>query len=326
MLMWFKNLIIYRLNKSFSITSAELEEKLSQQPFRHCGKTECTTLGWTCPLPEGNVLVHESNRCLLFAACQEERILPASVIRDAVEEKIIDIQAGQDRKVFRKEKEQIKEEVTLNLLPKAFTRRKLIHGYIDLENNQVVLNVSAVGQAEKVTSLLRKCIGSLPLGFMETNDAPNTIMTHWIKQPETLPDTIVLGDECELVEPGEGGGIVRCKYQELSSSEVLEHIASSKLVNKLGIQWKDVLSASIQHDLSVKRLKFFDALTEQSESRDNDDILAKVDADFTLMVLTLRQFLSDIFQAFGGESNVSLESHQKIKQVNVLPTPEPVTQ
>lgn len=315
--MWFKNLIIYRFNGPASLTAEQLEEKLSQQRFRTCGKTELLTLGWVPPIPEGSALVHESNECLLFSACQEERLLPAAVVREAVEEKVSEIQAEQDRKVFRKEKEQLKEEITLTLLPQAFTQRKIFHAYIDTQQGWLIINASSFTMAEKLTSALRKCLGSLPISFLDTQDMPAMMMTHWLKKSGALPPTLLLGDECELAEPGEGGSIIRSKRQELASDEMIQHLESGKVVNKLGIQWKEYLSCIIHSDLCIKRLKFFDALKEQSEGCESDDSALQADADFTLMVLTLRQFLIDIIHAFGELVVLSEGTYQTVSHTEI---------
>ena len=117
--MWFKNLVLYRFSQESGITADTLEESLAQQPFRPCGKTELSSYGWTSPVPGGATLVHASGRYLAFAAKKEERLLPGSVIRDAVKEKVEEIEIEQGRQVFKKEKDQIKDEITLSLLPRA---------------------------------------------------------------------------------------------------------------------------------------------------------------------------------------------------------------
>ena len=315
--MWFKNLITYHFKEPVSFTTKQLEEKLSTQHFRPCGKTELSTLGWVPPIKDGSTLTHESNECILFAACQEERLLPASVVREALEEKISEIQAEQNRKVFRKEKEQLKEEITLTLLPKAFTRRKTFHAYIDTHKGLLVINAPSFSVAEKLTSALRKSLGSLPISFMETQDMPAVMMTQWIKAPKTLPLDLHLGNECELEEPAEGGGIIRSKRQELLSNEIIQHLESGKVVNKLAIEWNNALSCVIQSDLCIKRLKFFETLKEQSESNDTDDMAAQADADFTLMALTLRQFITSLITAFGDLVHSQKGDYHTISQTKI---------
>jgi hypothetical protein len=54
-------------------------------------------------------------------ARKEERILPGSVVRDAVKEKVEEIEAEQMRKVYKKERDQIKDEIIQAFLPRALS-------------------------------------------------------------------------------------------------------------------------------------------------------------------------------------------------------------
>jgi len=302
--MWFKNLTIYRFHKTFSLSAEQLEKKLAASPFRTCGKTELASYGWIPPIPQGSAFVHESNQCLLFSLCQEERLLPASVIKEALAEKIVAIQAEQDRKVFSKEKKDLREEITLNLLPQAFTRKKTLNAYIDIKKGFLIIDTSSFAMAEKLTTLLRKNLGTLPITLLETNDTPSITMTAWLENPHCLPKNFTLNDECELIEPSEKGSIVQCKRQELNCEEMLQHLKTGKQVSKIAFQWKDALTGVIQNNLCIKRLKFTDELKEHSESDNNDDAALQADADFTLMALTLRAFINEVINTFGELSSV----------------------
>ncbi|RCI67150.1 recombination-associated protein RdgC, partial [Pseudomonas aeruginosa] len=70
------------------------------------------TYGFIPPLGKGEdaPLVHESGGFYLVAARKEERILPGSVVRDALTEKVEEIETAQSRKVYKKERDQLKDE------------------------------------------------------------------------------------------------------------------------------------------------------------------------------------------------------------------------
>ena len=64
----------------------------------------------------------------------------------------------------KKEREQIKEDVIFELLPRAFSRTTVtLHAYINTKENIIVVNTSSRGKAEDVLSLLRKTLGTLPV-------------------------------------------------------------------------------------------------------------------------------------------------------------------
>ena len=189
----FKNLIIYRFTQPFTLSGMELEEKLDESRFRPCGSQDMTTYGWVGALGKtSKALVHENNDCLLFCAAKEEKILPASVINDAVQERVEQIEQEQDRQVFSKERRTIKDDIILELLPKAFTRQKFTRAYIDRRNGWLVVNASSFRQAEDLTSHLRKCLGSLPITLPAVKNRPGSAMTEWLdtaQLPSSHPKT-----------------------------------------------------------------------------------------------------------------------------------------
>ena len=130
--------------------------------------------------------------------------------------------------------------------------------------------------------------------------APTATLTEWVKTQEAAKDFYVL-DECELRDTDEDGGVVRCKRQDLTSDEIQLHLSSGKLVTQLSLAWQDKLSFVLDDKLVVKRLRFEDLLQEKAEQDGGDDSLSQLDASFTLMMLTLVEFLPQLIEALGGE-------------------------
>jgi DNA recombination-dependent growth factor C len=124
-MLWFRNAIVYRFEPTPGFTPEHLSEALSEHPFTPCGSQELSRSGWSAPVSEADeMLVFSSNGFMLINLLQEERILPGSVVREALDERVALIEAEQSRKVYRKEKLQLKDEVILDLLPRSFTRRR----------------------------------------------------------------------------------------------------------------------------------------------------------------------------------------------------------
>ena len=92
--MWFKNLLIYRLTQDLPFDAQVLETALATKLARPCSSQEVATYGFVAPFGKGEdaPLVHVSQDFLLIAARKEERILPSSVVRDALKEKVEEIE------------------------------------------------------------------------------------------------------------------------------------------------------------------------------------------------------------------------------------------
>ena len=300
--MWFKNLLSYRLTQEVPFEAEALEAALASKPARPCASQELTTYGFVAPFGKGEdaPLVHVSGEFMLIAARKEERILPSSVVNDAVKEKVEEIEAEQMRKVYKKEREQIKDEIVQAFLPRAFIRKSATFAAIAPAQGLIIVNASSPKRAEDLLSTLREAIGSLPVRPLTVKIAPSATMTDWVKAQQAAADFHVL-DECELRDTHEDGGIVRCKRQDLTGEEVQLHMSSGKQVTQLSLAWQDKLSFVLDDKLVVKRLKFEDLLQEQAEQDGGDDDLSQQDASFTLMMLTLIEFLPALFEALGGE-------------------------
>ncbi|HEX5364191.1 MAG TPA: recombination-associated protein RdgC, partial [Gallionella sp.] len=75
--MWFKNLLVYRLNE-WPVTPDALEEKLSQHILQACSGLEMQRHGWVSPKADGEPLVHALGQQLLISLGTEKKLLPST--------------------------------------------------------------------------------------------------------------------------------------------------------------------------------------------------------------------------------------------------------
>ncbi|MDD2724730.1 MAG: recombination-associated protein RdgC [Methylovulum sp.] len=299
--MWFKNLSIFRLTEAFTLSAEELEQKLAALAFRPCGPHEESAFGWTSPVGKnGQQLVHSSNGFMMLCGKKEERVLPSSVLNELVQEKILETEEKQGRKLGKKERTAIKDELVFELLPKAFTFSRKIYAYIDTKGGWIIADAASAKNAEDLLSLLRKCLGSLPAVPPNTIHKPAMTMTQWLSTHQT-PDDITIEDECELRSPEEAGGIIRCKRHDLALPEIKNHLDTGKEVIKLAVNWADRLAFILDEHLAIKRLRFLDLIQDQVADIETDNDAEKFDADFSIMSLELSQFLPRLLELFGGE-------------------------
>ncbi len=300
--MWFRNLLVYRLTQPIDLTPETLENALTSKAARPCASQELQTCGFVPPIGKENQapLVHASNGFILLAARKEERILPGSVVNDALKEKTEEIEARQMRKVHRKEREQLKDEIVQTLLPRAFIRKSVTFAAIAPEQGLVLVDTASSKRAEELLSTLREALGSLPLRPLALKKAPAATLTAWLQTGDTNSPFHIL-DECELRDTHEDGGTVRCKRQDLASDEIRNHLEAGKQVSQLALAWQEQLSFILDEKLALKRLRFEELLQEQAEQDGGDDPLGQQDASFSLMMLTFARFIPELIEALGGE-------------------------
>jgi len=300
--MWFKNLAIYRLTEAFTLSPTELEEKLEHQRFKPCGGHEEFSYGWTAPLGRSaEQLVHQSNGYMMLCATKEEKVLPSSVINEMTMEQILAKEEQEARKLSKKERTDIKDEIIFELLPRAFSFSKRTFAYIDPVGGWLIVDAASAKKAEDLISFLRKNLGSLPLVPVSTKEKPVSTLTQWLINNDA-PADVLIEDECELRAPEEAGGIIRCKRQDLAAPEIKNHLDTGKQVIKLAISWSDRLSFIVDENLSIKRLKFLDLIQDQVADIEVDGAEAQFDVDFTIMSQELSTFLPRLLELFGGEN------------------------
>ena len=297
--MWFRNLQLYRLIEPFEHTPESLHAALAQRVFKPCAGLDIYRIGWVPPGGrDASQLAHATNGRVMVCLRREERILPAAVVREHVEERAQTIAGAESRPVGRKERQRIKDDVVTELLPRAFTRSSHLYAYIDPQDGWLVVDSSSAKKAEELLSALREALGSLRVKPLAVNRAPASVLTHWLET--TLPSGFALGDECELKEPVDQGGVMRGRRLDLGSSEVKSHLDAGMRVTKLAVDWQERIGCILCDDLAIRRLRFLDLVMQEAADVETEDATARFDADFALMGMELARFIPAVVAAYGG--------------------------
>ena len=298
--MWFKNLQLYRLPQGWAVEAESFEQQLARLPLQGCGTTDPRSLGWVAPR-DGGSLVHAVNQQWLIALGVEEKLLPASIVKRLAGERAKEIEEVDGRRIGRRELRELQEQMTLELLPRAFVRRRTTHAWIDRGNGWLVVDAASPAKAEEVLEHLRRSLDSLPAKVVKPLQSPSAAMTGWVAAGEA-PTGFTLDQDLELRSAEKAS--VRYANHSLEGEEIRQHIADGKVVTRLAMTWNDRISFVLNDLLQIKRLAFLDILKEQSESQ-ADDADERFDIDFTLMTGEGAQLLADLLTALGGEAPVT---------------------
>ncbi len=294
--MWFKNSHIYQLPKNFKLSADEIAERLSNKRFITCGRTNDKTIGWVSPIHRNHeYLVHAAGGCILFCMRKEQKVIPASAVKEAVEEKITLLQDELGRKIYSKEKKSIKDDIVSMMLPNAFARSTHVRAYFDTMRKLLVIDSSSAAQVDEFYELLIESIGSFGALPLTAAENPSLILNQWIlKSP---PKEWMLNGEYLLKDPKDDR-VARFKDHDVSNPFVADLLADGYSTSRLGIQFKEQLSAIIQESLQISSLKFEQKLLNENDELKGEDALLKFDADFALMTGCLGEFIEELQNIF----------------------------
>ena len=298
----FKNVIAYRFNKPFTVDAAALESAMEDFKFTPCGSQDISKFGFTNALGKhGKTLVHSAEGYHMVAVTKEVKILPSSVIKEALDAKVELIENAEGRKLAKKEKDKLKDEVIQEMLPRAFTRQSVTRALFMPESQLILVDSSSYSKAEELLALLRKALGSLPVIPLSYKTPVESTLTEWLKSG-SAPLPFEMQNEAEL--RCDETGIARFKDQDLGEDEVLAHIATGKQAHKLALNYGNSMSFIACSDGSLKRIKFADEFMALNDELDN--VAARLDADFILCARALGRLMGDLADDFGGYESLEV--------------------
>lgn len=294
--MWFKNLQIYRLPAPWKFDLAQFNDQLAKEAFRPCSKSELQSQGWVAPRANGD-LAHSVNRQLLLQLKTEKKLLPNSVVNQVTKARALEIEEQQGFKPGRKLMKELKEQVSEELLPRAFSVERSTFLWIDPINGWLIIDAASAAKSDEVLKLLLKCHDKMPLEMLRVKLSPLSAMTDWLAGDEA-PAGFTIDQDTELRSKSESKATVRYVRHTLDPKEIASHIASGKQCTRLALTWSDRISFVLTENLALKRIRPLDVLTEKADTQHEDE---RLDGDFALMTGELHKLLSDLVLVLGGE-------------------------
>lgn len=291
--MWFKQCQAYRLPETpdAAVLAATLDEHRFAPP---CG-LDWFADGFAVPQPFGDELVFAADKTLGISLKREERVLPGAVIKTVLDEKIAKIEAEEARKVGRKERQELKEQIVDELLPRAFTRASrtdavLVGGYL-------LINQTG-NKAENLLGHLREALGGLRAQQTVTRRSASELMTQWLLRGEA-DGQFELDDYVALVGAGDMGAEIRIKREDVTAEEVVQHVKCGKRVVELGLVWRESVVLVLTQDLTLKRIRCLYHLQEDAQSHGDSgfDLAA---ASQIIAGNALAMILDELAELLGG--------------------------
>ncbi|RYG12962.1 MAG: recombination-associated protein RdgC [Burkholderiales bacterium] len=302
----FKNIIFYRIGPDWVPPPMErLEAELQRLAFTPCMPTQELSSGWVPPRgADQGAMVESINGQWIVKLAVERKAVPGGAVRAELDERCKQIEAQTGRKPGRKEKSEIKDEIVLTFLPRAFSKRASHTVWLDAANRSIVISAGSVKSAELVVKHLLDVMAEighvLPLLPVSTTIAPATAMSEWLTTQQA-PDNFVIDRDLELKNQGEEKSVVRYSRHTLALDEIAQHIDEGKLPTQLAMTWNDKVSFVLTEQLGIRKIDIRDV---EDAPRGEDGF----DADVAIATGELSALLPELLLSLGGEMTLGEEA------------------
>ena len=295
----FRTLRFYRLLGEWPEDENALTAALQSKEFKPCGAFSEKSIGFEAPTQE---LADQEILCRTVAGCDllqmriQTRLLPAGVVNEQLIERVDAFKSRTGRDPGRKEKRELKEEVYGELLPKALLKSDRVQVVAFRNENVIAITTPSANTAEELLGYLREALGSLQIVPLEYRRSAHELLTQiFLGQG---PEDFVLGRECRMKDSSEYKSIVNWQDMDLGARAVRAHVNEGLLVDRLAVRFDTVLTAVLDEDLVVRKLKL-EGL-EELDDADEEEPLARLDAEFTLYTGVVRRLLESLKKNLGG--------------------------
>lgn len=300
--MWFKQIQLFHLSTNFKIQASDINNRLEPFAFQPCLPSMPSSMGWISPIDEEDApLTRGMNGCYMITLQIEDKILPATVVSQALKEKVKQIELNEARRVRQKEKMTYKDELVHTLLTQAFTKLSTLHAYIDTRNKWLVLNTISASKTDLFISMFQKAFGECVdrLDIIK----PSALLTHWMKKKE-YPEVLEIGKSCVLQDPEQQNRIVKCQQQDLFASGIQSLLHEGFDVTQLELCWQDRINFTLADDFSLRGVHLAgDDVKDMTDSFETKQ--EKFDSDLIIMIESMSGVFGDLLEIFQRNPDAS---------------------
>jgi recombination associated protein RdgC len=304
----FRTIRLYRCASPWPETEEELSQRLGEQSFVPCGAYSEKSGGWESPTADASSLF-----CRRLAGADllqlrtQTRVLPAAAIKEALESRVAEYRQRMSQEPPRSELRRLKEQTRDELVPKSLLKSDRTRGFYLKDESILGIETATPATAEWFIDHLRKALGRLNCSPLAFEKSPLELLTKvFMRRP---PARFELGRECRMQSQLDSRSIVTWRDLDLDDDSIRHHLSEGMQLTHLGMSYDNILSLVLSNECVINKFKFFEG--ETADTTDEEDPIARQDADFVLMTGTLKRILQDLTSQLGGYAAVSKQPENK---------------
>lgn len=243
---------------------------------------------------------------LMIMYYREEKVIVASDVKRRVSEKIAEIEEREMRKVYAKERNQMREEIVAKILPNAQARYWTVP--IAFLSCGLIL-VGGIGKrADQALAELREVLGTLPLLPVHTEYPVHLALTQLAKMQGDYTDAeqdfsgFRITDDFQMQELEQHPPIARMKRTDVNMESV-QSLLENKVMTHANLSWKGQVSFKLDPKMAVRRVRMDDSafIDDGAEEAEEVNYSGAMHASNLIELGILASFFEAFIQFLGGE-------------------------
>lgn len=297
-----KHASIFKLTLPSGTNHQILEDAAQRMQFVPCALSQERSFGWAPPRgQEHGELVECVDGHYIMQLMTETRSVPGKALDQAVEEKCKAIEDGTGRKVGKKERRELKENLRLERLPMAFPNRYSVLIWMFPKAGILVIGSATSGKVDAAVTSVVQLVEGLSVEAPQTTSSPTAVMSDWLVNDADLSRGARFGFDidrsCELTAADESKAKVRYSNHSLQLAEIREHITKGKLPTKLSLTYEERVSVTLTEKGVLTGIKFLDGVFMDRPEKTADEF----DGNMAILTGEMTKVIDALIQALGGQ-------------------------
>ncbi len=295
----FKNAIFYRIQTPLNLDPKILQAKLDKYRVKPIGKTTPKNFGWCEPNPYvQDDLALACGDSIFIRLKINTRLLPQSVINDELRERVAELENKIQKKVAKKNRAELKDEIINELMPRAFVQYSFVDAFINQDSGLICVDAASPSKAELLLSHLRVTLGSLPVVPLAAKVPVWQTLNYWIGIDKEMSSGLSMSGKYEVKTiQGETEKVAKLSGFD-SNGEVRDMVNAGGMAISAGLEWRKNLSFTITDDFFIKSISDI--------SEDDDGVIEKdedpahgYEANRFIVAAELTNMIVDLIMFFG---------------------------
>lgn len=296
----FRNIRLYRVTGQWPDSEEALSKKLESREFSPCGRFSERSAGWEAPSGiEGDHLCRRLAGADLLQLRTQSRVLPPAAVKEALEVRVAEYKARTQQDPSRQEVRKLKEATRDELMSRSLLKSDRTRGFFLHSDGILGVDAASPATAEWFLEHLRMSLGQVsyfPLAFSED---PLALLTR-LFLGHAVPRFHV-GRECRMQDASDKRSIVTWRELDLAEASIRQHLNEGLKLTHLGLVYDEILTFLLSNEAVLSKVKFIEG--NAADVTDDEDPLARLDAEFVLLTGVVQRLLKDLSNELGGIAN-----------------------